>query len=91
VPKPLTPIDKPVGVSVLYKLPLNKDGTQPKRPPDLTNLLEATDDILVNFGILADDNINIITDHDGSSAVYTEEEPFADIVITVYENEESTH
>lgn len=87
-PKPPEPISKPVGVSVLYKLPLNKDGTVPKKQPDLTNLLEATDDILVNFGILADDNISIIQDHDGSTAVYTEGEPSTNIVITVYEYEE---
>ena len=52
-------IDGRVEVRCLYYM-------KTKRKVDLTNLLEATDDILVKAGVLADDNSNIIYSHDGS-------------------------
>ena len=78
---PSEPINYPVRVKCAYFLPLNKDGSKPKKAPDLTNLLGATNDILVKYHILADDNIEIIESHDGSYAMFTAKEPFTDIVI----------
>lgn len=59
VPKLPEPIDYPVEVSCLY---YRKDN----RRCDLTNLLAATTDILVKYGVLADDNCKIIASVDGS-------------------------
>ena len=41
-----------------------------KRKRDLTNLLNAIQDILVHYGILADDNYLIVQSVDGSRIVY---------------------
>ena len=53
------PISCPVNICCMYYMPT-------KRKVDLTNLLEATDDVLVKAGVLADDNSDIIVSHDGS-------------------------
>lgn len=52
-----------------------------KRKCDLTNLLEAVDDILVKAGILEDDNYTIIESHDGSRVHYDKENPRTEIFI----------
>ena len=49
---------------------------------DLINLLEATMDILVDAGILEDDNSNIVGGHDGSRVLYDKENPRADVYIS---------
>lgn len=67
---PEKPISEPVNVRCVYHLPLNKDGSIPKLLPDLTNLLEATDDILVKYKVLEDDNVSIVFSHDGSHACF---------------------
>lgn len=72
--KPLSPIDKPVNVKVLYYMPT-------RRRVDLVNLLEATDDILVHYGILQDDNSSIIVSQDGSRVFYDKENPRCEIFI----------
>lgn len=59
IKKPDKPIDIPVNVQCTYYMPT-------ARKVDLTNLLEATDDILVRAGVLADDNSDIVAGHDGS-------------------------
>lgn len=76
-----SPIDSPVEIICLYYLPLNKDGSKPKKKPDLTNLLGATDDILVKYNVISDDNIDIIYSHDGSRAEFTDAEPRTEIFI----------
>jgi len=86
--KPDKPIDVPVQVTCVYLLPLNKDGSKPKRPTDLVNLLEATCDILVKYKIIADDNAHIIKSVDGSRVYYVAEEPKTYITITEVNNEE---
>lgn len=48
---------------------------------DLVNLLEATCDILVNAGVIADDNYKIIARHDGSEVLYDKENPRVEIEI----------
>lgn len=65
----------PVNVKCVYFM-----GT--KRKVDLTNLLEATDDILVKGKVLADDNCTIIVSHDGSCVKYDKDNPRVEIEIT---------
>ena len=74
VPKMPEPIDYPVEVSCLY---YRKDN----RRCDLTNLLAATTDILVKYGVLADDNYKIITSVDGSRVFVEKDRPRAEVTI----------
>lgn len=53
-----------------------------RRRCDLTNLLEAIDDIMVTAGVIADDNYNIIMGHDGSRVFYDKEKPRTEVLIT---------
>lgn len=55
-----------------------------RRAVDLSNLLEATDDILVGAGVLADDNCRIIASHDGSRVYYDKLNPRVEITITPF-------
>lgn len=74
-PKPEKPIDSPVNVCCVYYMPT-------RRRVDLTNLLSATDDILVRAGVLADDHSGILAAHDGSRVRYSKELPRVVIEIT---------
>lgn len=74
IPKRET-IDKPVNVKCLFYMPT-------KRKCDLTNLLEAVDDILVKARVLADDNYTVIQSHDGSRIFYDKKNPRTEIYIT---------
>lgn len=67
-------IDFPVNVKCLYYMPT-------RRRVDLVNLLEATCDILVHYGVLEDDNSKIVVSHDGSRVLYDKEKPRAEIWI----------
>lgn len=69
------PIDYPVNVKCLFYLPT-------KRRTDMTNLLEAVDDLLVSAGILADDHYGIVAGHDGSRCYVDRDLPRTEIVIT---------
>lgn len=53
-----------------------------RRRVDLTNLLEAIDDILTHYDVLADDNCKIVAAHDGSRVAYSKENPRTEITIT---------
>lgn len=70
--------DKPIDVPVQVKCIFYRDSA---RRCDLTNLLEAIDDILVKYGILADDNFKIIYSHDGSRVFIDKDHPRTEIVI----------
>lgn len=72
--KPSKPIDYPVQVKCVFY----RDS---RRRCDLTNLLEAIDDILVKYKVLADDNFSIIYSHDGSRVFVDKENPRTEIVI----------
>ena len=48
---------------------------------DLTNFLEAIDDVLVKVGFLADDNYTIVQSHDGSRILHDKENPRTEIYI----------
>ena len=75
--KPLG-IDQPVNVAAKFYMPT-------KRRVDLTNLKEALHDILVKYGVLADDNAKIIVSTDGSRVFCDKTSPRTEIVITTAE------
>lgn len=52
-----------------------------RRRVDLTNLLEALDDLLVECGLLADDSCEVIASHDGSRVKYDKEHPRTEVMI----------
>lgn len=52
-----------------------------RRRVDLTNLLEATHDILTHYLIIEDDNSNIIKSVDGSRVFYDKDNPRTEITI----------
>ena len=52
-----------------------------RRLVDLTNLLEATHDLLVRFRILKDDNSRIVCSVDGSRVYTDKENPRTEITI----------
>ena len=64
----------PVNVKLLFYMPN-------KRKCDLTNLIEAIDDVLVKTGVLPDDNYNIISAHDGSRVYVDKDSPRTEIYI----------
>lgn len=72
-------IDKPVNVKYLFYM-----GTH--RIVDLSNLQESLDDILVDAGVLADDNSRIVAGHDGSRVLYDKESPRVEIEIEEMED-----
>lgn len=74
LPRQKEPIDYSINVKCLFYMPT-------KRKCDLTNLLEAVDDVLVKHGIIADDNYTIIESHDGSRVLYDKENPRTEIYI----------
>lgn len=70
----LSPIDYPITLQCHYYL-------ETRRKCDLTNLLQATCDILVKYGILEDDNYSIVASFDGTRAYYDKENPRVEIEI----------
>jgi hypothetical protein len=59
---------------------------QTLRKVDATNLISATDDILVAAGILEDDNRDVVAGHDGTRVYYSKTEPRVEITITPMED-----
>lgn len=78
IPKPQKPILEAVNVRCLFFLPTRRKG-------DLTNYLEAIDDVMVKCGLLEDDNYTIIQSHDGSRVLYDKDNPRTEILITSVE------
>lgn len=74
IPRKQKPIDEPVNVKCLFYMPTH-------RRCDLTNMLEAIDDVMVVGGLLADDNYKIIESHDGSRVLYDKENPRTEVYI----------
>ena len=68
-------ISDPVNVQACYYM-------GKRRAVDLTNLNEAIHDILVKYGVLADDNCRIVVSTDGSRVMYDRENPRTEILIT---------
>lgn len=73
------PINYPITLQCHYYL-------ETRRKCDLTNLLQATCDILVKYGILEDDNYNIVASFDGSKAEYDKSSPRVEIYIEKKDN-----
>ena len=74
----------PVNVKCLFYMPT-------RRRVDLTNLLEAIDDILTRYGVVPDDNSNFIAGHDGSRVLYDHDNPRTEITITELKEGEDAH
>ena len=68
-------INTPVNVKCVYYM-------RTQRRVDLVNLIEATNDLLVDANVLADDNSRIIASHDGSRVMYDRMNPRVEIEIT---------
>lgn len=69
------PFLSPCNIKCLYYMPTH-------RRVDLVNLQEATLDILVHYGILIDDNSNVVVSMDGSRVLYDKTFPRTEIIIT---------
>lgn len=80
MPNIVEPIDYAVNVRCTFYM-------KTRRRVDLVNLLEAVDDILVKYNVLADDNHTIVAGHDGSRVAYDKESPRTEIVIERIETE----
>lgn len=80
-PKPEKPITRQV--HLVYRI-----YTETWHRKDDLNLYEALDDILVNSGILHDDDRKTIRNRDGSRVLYDKENPRAEIYIYEYKEEE---
>lgn len=72
--KPVRPISIPVNVRCVFY----RDS---ERRCDLTNLLEAIDDILIKYHVIADDNFKILAGHDGSRVYVDRAHPRTEIYI----------
>lgn len=68
------PIDYPVNIRCHFFM-------KTKRKCDLTNLLEAIDDILVHYGTITDDNYSIVAGHDGSRVFVDKDNPRTEVFI----------
>lgn len=71
-------IDAPVNIACRFYMAT-------RRRVDLVNLLEAVDDILVHYGVIADDHCGIVVSHDGSSVHWDKQHPRVEIVISPVE------
>lgn len=74
-PRPPRPIECPVNVKCLFYM-------KTRRKVDALNLQATIDDLLVEVGILADDNSRIVVGHDGSRVLYDPDRPRVEITIT---------
>lgn len=73
-------IDTPSNVRMVYYM-------RTRRRVDLTNLQEATLDILVHAGVLADDNCKIAAAYDGSCVKHDKINPRVEIEIVPWDGE----
>ena len=69
-----SPINYPINLRVLYYM-------ETKRKCDITNLLQATCDMLVKYNVLEDDNYSIVASVDGTKVFYDKENPRCEIFI----------
>ena len=72
-------INYPINLKCIYY-------RQTKHRVDLVNLLNATNDLLVEAGVLEDDNCNIVFSHDGSEVRYDKDNPRVEIEIEAIPN-----
>lgn len=74
IPNISNPIDYPINLMCKYYM-------ETKRKCDITNLLQATCDILVKYKIVDDDNYTIISSVNGTEVFYDKENPRVEIYI----------
>lgn len=74
-PRPVKPIEFPINIKCLFYMDTN-------RIVDQLNLLACVDDLLVDNGIIKDDNSRIVKAHDGSRVLLDRENPRTEIIIT---------
>jgi Holliday junction resolvase RusA-like endonuclease len=67
-------IDYPINIKALYYMPTH-------RRVDLVNLHEALCDVLVKYGVIADDNSKIVASMDGSRVLYDKNNPRTEVYI----------
>lgn len=70
-------INKPVNIKCLFYMPN-------KRRVDLANLISGAMDLLVHYGVIEDDNSNIVVSNDGSRVFVDKEKPRTEIFIEEY-------
>lgn len=75
MPEMSIPIERPIELSCKFYMPT-------RRRVDAVNLLQAVCDILVKYGVIADDNSNIIASFDGTRVLYSKDNPRTEITIT---------
>lgn len=73
--KPELPIDYPVNLRCKFF-------TKTNGRVDLSALYEGIQDVLVEIGVLADDNFKIVASHDGSGVEWSKFDPRMEITIT---------
>ena len=73
------PITRPVNVKAVYFMKAYKNGKH--RKVDLNNLHNALHDVLVEYGILLDDNSDIVAATDGSRVLWDNQHPRTVITI----------
>ena len=71
-------IDYPINLKCLYYMPT-------KHKVDISNLINATHDILTDAGVIADDNSRIIKSVDGTRVLYDKDNPRVEIKIERFE------
>lgn len=81
--KGFKPIKEKVNVKALYY-------RATRHRVDLCNLHEALCDVLVTYGVVEDDNVNIIATMDGSKVLYDKQNPRTEIIITKIEEKADT-
>ena len=81
IPRPPKPIECPVNVKCVFYM-------ETRRRVDKSNLEASIHDILVDAGILADDNRDVIATTDGSMVLYDKGNPRVEITITKLEGYE---
>ena len=74
-------IDYPVNIKAIFY-------TESRRKIDLTNLLEALDDMLVKAEVIKDDCRDIVASHDGSLVYWDKENPRIEVEISKKQNYE---
>lgn len=79
--KDIGTIDYPVNLKCVFYLNRRYKG-------DLAGYLQAVQDLLVEAGILSDDNRNIVASVDGSEVLYDKANPRTEVTITKKENYE---
>ena len=70
-------IKEPICIQALYYMP-------DRRKVDITNLMNATHDLLTEAGIIADDSSKIVKSVDGTRVLVDKDNPRVEITITKF-------